>query len=171
MIVLSLIPRTGAGLKKNAGDMKNYQRLLPQITAAFAPVAWCIKKGQRSRKQPQHILVHLISDAAMKKLNSKYRGKHAATDVLSFSYLEAETPLFEHEPVGEVYISRDTAARQAKTYKTTLAEELCILTVHGTLHVMGYDHERSAAELKKMQQAEKRILTRAGLSTEGLIQR
>jgi probable rRNA maturation factor len=171
LIVLSLIPGIGSRLKKISGDMKTYERLLPRVTRAFAEIRWQIRKGNSSDKSRQVVLVHLISDAVMKKLNTKYRAKATATDVLSFSYLEAEAPLFAHEPVGEIYISHDTAVRQAKKLGTALADELAVLTVHGALHVMGYDHERSAAEHKKMQQAEKRILTRAGLPVTGLIQR
>lgn len=152
-------------------DLKKFESLLKRITKAFAPVPWQQAKADFPRRKKEDILVHLISDAAMKKMNAKYRGKAAATDVLSFSYTESDAPVFAHEPVGEVYISLKTAARQAKVWNMTLAEELCILAAHGTLHVLGYDHEGSEAEMKKMRTLEKKVLKAAGLSLGALTQR
>lgn len=151
--------------------IETYQRQLPGVNRAFAQVSWRMRKADIPRRKKPEILVHLISDAVMKKLNSEYRHKAKATDVLSFSYLESETPLFAHEPVGEVYVSLDTAARQAREWNTTLAEELAVLTAHGALHIMGYDHEKSDSEMKKMRRLEKQILIRAGLPVQGLTDR
>lgn len=169
MIRLSLAP--GKVSRKHTNDLKIYEKKLPRITQALASVAGRVKKGDVSLRKKPEVLVHLISDAVMKSLNTQYRHKPKATDVLSFSYLEGKTPLFPHEPAGEIYISLETAARQAKEWDTTLAEELAILTVHGSLHVMGYDHEGSAAAEKKMHRAEKLILEKAGLPLTGLIGR
>jgi probable rRNA maturation factor len=169
LIRLSLAP--GKVPRKTMNDLKTYEKQLSRVTKAFAAMPWRKNKADVSRRKKSEVLVHLISDAVMKKLNTQYRHKAKATDVLSFSYIEGEASPFDHEPVGEVYISLDTAVRQAKTWNTTLAEELAILTVHGALHVMGYDHEKSPTEEKKMRRAEKLILDAAGLPTAGLTHR
>lgn len=107
--------------------------------------------------------IELITDHSMSKLNTQYRDKATTTDVLSFSYLEAGAPLFTHEPVGEILISHQTAATQARENSLTLSDELCVLAVHGALHVMGYDHERSPREKTAMHKAEIKVLTAAGI--------
>ena len=161
----------GKSPRKYMDAIETYQRHLSRVSMAFAQVSWRMRKADVPRRKKSEILVHLISDTVMKKLNSKYRHKAKATDVLSFSYLESATPLFAHEPVGEVYVSLDTAARQAREWETTLAEELAVLTAHGALHIMGYDHEKSDSEMKKMRRIEKQVLTRAGLPVQGLTDR
>ncbi|MBN8221969.1 MAG: rRNA maturation RNase YbeY [Spirochaetes bacterium] len=169
MIRLSLVP--GKSPRKYMQDIEHYARSLPRITKALAAVDWRLARADVPPRKKTEILVHLVSDAVMKKLNSTYRHKPKATDVLSFSYLETATPLFAHEPVGEIYVSLDTAVRQAREWNTTLAEELAVLTAHGTLHIMGYDHEKSETEMKKMRRVEKQILVRAGLPVQGLTDR
>ncbi len=169
MIRLSLAPAKVP--RKYMQYLKTYEQYLPRITKAFSAIPWRKPKGDASRRKNREILVHLISDTVMKRLNTEYRHKPKSTDVLSFSYVEGKAPLFPHEPGGEIYISLDTAARQAKAWKTTLPEELSVLTIHGALHVMGYDHEISVTEMKKMQGTEKLILEKAGLQGVGLIER
>lgn len=99
----------------------------------------------------------------MLKMNTRHRNKRSTTDVLSFSYLESGLPVFSHEPVGEICISHHKAAAQARENGLTLADELCVLAVHGALHVMGYDHERSEREEAAMHRAELSVLTAAGI--------
>jgi probable rRNA maturation factor len=156
--------------------VKSYTRKLPVLSDILSEVRWQPAAGKRKVRinvaGKNVVLVQLISDAKMKKLNGDYRGKPTPTDVLSFAYAETSVPTFSHEPVGEVFISYQTAARQAKEIRQPLETELCVLTIHGTLHAMGYDHERSAAEAKRMQVAEARILRAAGLrDAHGLVGR
>ncbi len=99
----------------------------------------------------------------MLKMNTHYRNKPTTTDVLSFSYIESGAPVFAHEPVGEICISHRKAAAQARENGLTLTDELCVLAVHGALHVMGYDHERSEREKAAMHNAELRVLAAADI--------
>jgi rRNA maturation RNase YbeY len=101
----------------------------------------------------------LTSDRAMRQLNRDYRGIDAPTDVLSFSQIEqagAAPPNPRHVknspglPVGDVVISIDTALRQAREYRVTPSSRLRRLLVHGFLHLLGYDHERSSADARRM---------------------
>ncbi len=94
--------------------------------------------------------VVFVNDKYIRALNKAYRGKDKATDVLSFSYGPDEL-------IGEVYVSVETAERQAKDHKHSLSDELIRLIVHGILHVYGYDHEKDR-DYKKMFAVEKKVL-------------
>ena len=102
--------------------------------------------------------VLLVSDAEMRRLNRSYRGTDRSTDVLAFSQREgvggAPPGL-----LGDVVISVDTAKRQAAERGASLGREGERLLIHGLLHLLGYDHERSAGEARRMQRRE-RLLAR-----------
>ncbi len=101
----------------------------------------------------------LTSDLAMRRLNRDFRGIDATTDVLSFSQIEQAgaappNPLSVKNspglPVGDVVISIDTALRQAHELRVSPASRLRRLLIHGFLHLIGYDHERSPADARRM---------------------
>ncbi len=101
----------------------------------------------------------LTTDGALRRLNRDFRGIDAATDVLSFSQIEqaGAAPPDPRSiknspglPVGDVVISIDTAIRQAREFRVTPASRLRRLLIHGFLHLIGYDHERSAAAARRM---------------------
>ena len=78
-----------------------------------------------------------VGNSWIRRLNRKFRGIAGTTDVLSFN--------IDEEPgedciVGEIYISTDTAARNARAEKVTFTEEILRLCCHGLLHLLGYDH-------------------------------
>jgi probable rRNA maturation factor len=98
----------------------------------------------------------LVGNAEMQKLNAKYRRMNHPTDVLSFPMEEKllqETPL-----LGDVIISVEQAAEQARERRRTLDEEMTTLLIHGIVHLLGYDHERSAKDARIMRRLEKKIL-------------
>jgi len=113
------------------------------------------------RHAEQHrgeLSVVLINDRAMRKLNTLYRGKNRPTDVLSFP----QAPLrggVEHL-IGDVVISLQTATQQAKERKSALHGEIVRLLVHGILHLLGYDHERSPQAARRMRAKERMIIRR-----------
>jgi len=86
----------------------------------------------------------------MHVLNRDYRGKDRSTDVLAFALREGENAGIHPDVLGDVVISVDTAARQAAARDATLADEVRVLLAHGILHLLGYDHERSPAEARRM---------------------
>ena len=102
--------------------------------------------------------VSLVRDEEMRRLNRDYRGKDRPTDVLSFSLREGEHGDVS-SALGDVVISLDTAARQARG-RATIAREVDRLLVHGILHLAGYDHEVSAREERRMKRKEREILAR-----------
>ena len=76
-----------------------------------------------------------LPDEPMRALNHRWRGHDRVPDVLSFCLADPGNP-----PVGDIYIGVDQAARQAEEHGVSDWEELVRLVIHGTLHVLGYDH-------------------------------
>ena len=106
-------------------------------------------------KEKVELSLVLVGNAEMQNLNAKYRHKDYPTDVLSFpagTIFPAETSL-----LGEVIISVEKAAQQAKERRRTLDEEMITLLIHGIVHLLGYDHERSAKDARVMARLEKKI--------------
>ena len=99
----------------------------------------------------------LVSDGVMHELNRAWRGKDRPTDVLAFAQREGEG-VAPDGLLGDVVISVDTARRQAAALGHSLAAEGERLLVHGLLHLLGYDHERSIAEAQRMQRKERTLL-------------
>ncbi len=108
------------------------------------------------------VSILITDDSYIHTLNRTYRGQDKPTDVLSFSQSE-EAPLCHQQddgpPVllGDVVISLDTAHAQAVRHEVDLEQEIALLGVHGTLHLLGYEDESEAGALR-MQQRETEIL-------------
>lgn len=96
----------------------------------------------------------------MKRLNRTFRGQEKSTDVLSFPLYNSldEIPPGEYVPIGDIVINTEAAMRQASEYGVNYYEEVRRLLVHGFLHLLGYDHERSRYEGMKMRKKEKELL-------------
>ncbi len=99
----------------------------------------------------------LVGDRKIRAMNKEFRKKDKATDVISFAYLEVTD--YEREPgdiiVGDIFISVDTAKRQAVEKGHDLKKEMAILFVHGLLHCMGFDHNTDEEEVEMEGWAEK----------------
>lgn len=117
--------------------------------------------------------VALVGDPEMRMLNAIYRNKDRPTDVLAFSMregglrpqrkvegrkLKAGGSNFQMDLLGDVVISVDTAARQAAERRVPVAEEIRALLTHGVLHLLGYDHERSPADARRMFALQRRLV-------------
>jgi probable rRNA maturation factor len=103
-------------------------------------------------------------------MNYSWRGKNKPTDVLSFPQWErhelkklARARRLPSWELGDVVISLDTAKKQAKEHGIAMERELEILLVHGILHLLGYDHEISPVEQRKMEKLERKLLGDLGL--------
>jgi probable rRNA maturation factor len=119
---------------------------------------WLSKIAPASAKGDLSIAI--VSDRRMRALNRQFRGKDAVTDVLSF-------PSDERGFLGDVVIAAGVAKRQAKEAGHSVAIELKVLSLHGLLHLVGYDHESDDG---RMARAEARLRKKAGLPV-GLIER
>lgn len=110
------------------------------------------------------VSVVLVDDTYIHKMNLEYRGIDRPTDVLSFAMLEEDETEPEilgeqdSEPMlGDIIISLETALRQAAEYNHSVQREIAFLTLHGMLHLLGYDHMEEA-ETKEMRAREEAIL-------------
>lgn len=116
------------------------------------------------------VSVVFADDEYIRELNRDYRGKDSATDVLSFALDEGEEPEIIDGPaetlLGDIVISIETASRQAEDFGHSLQRELAYLTVHGMLHLLGYDHE-DEADKAEMRHQEEDILALLGIAREG----
>jgi probable rRNA maturation factor len=103
----------------------------------------------------------LTDNSFIKSLNLEYRGKDSPTDVISFAYRDEPFPVADGsiEELGDIYISLEKAAAQADEYEVTLEDELKRLIIHGMLHILGYDHEKSPGEDERMSSLEEKIFT------------
>lgn len=141
--------RRGAGREYPTADLK-------KIAAA---ILTGLEKGEAE------VSVALVGDQEMRPLNARYRKKNKTTDVLSFP-ADPSMPL-KAALLGDVIISVEQARRQAKERKISLKMEMVTLLIHGILHLLGYDHERSRRQAKIMASLEQKLLSH--LCQRGLI--
>ena len=92
----------------------------------------------------------LIDDEKMHELNKTYRNIDRTTDVLSFAFEDNNKICYNIRQLGEIYISIPKMISQAQEYGHSQDRELAFLTVHGLLHLLGYDHTKSKEEEKIM---------------------
>ena len=109
--------------------------------------------------------LYLTDDSTVHNLNREYRGVDKTTDVLSFSQREGENSDQLDGLLGDVVISIEQARRQSVDYGHSMAREVGFLTVHGVLHLLGWDHELPDDEQRMMAKTEE-ILVSVGLTRE-----
>ncbi len=112
---------------------------------------------QFCRIADKELSILLVDDERMRELNSRYRHKDKTTNVLSFPLADEGE---EDNLLGDIVISLDTAGREAKEENITLHQRARILLVHGLVHLLGLDHERSSREALVMEAREKELLNR-----------
>ncbi|MEZ4819545.1 MAG: rRNA maturation RNase YbeY [Bdellovibrionota bacterium] len=92
---------------------------------------------KKMQLQDHEVHLSLIDDAKMQELNRTYRNKNKTTDVLSF---EQGEHIGKHFFLGDILISLAQTKRQASVQRHRIKDELAILSIHGLLHLLGYDH-------------------------------
>ncbi|KKU90009.1 MAG: putative rRNA maturation factor, partial [Candidatus Yanofskybacteria bacterium GW2011_GWA1_48_10] len=102
--------------------------------------------------------VHLVKPEEIQELNKRHLGKDRPTDVLSFPLEDNSLEKYGILPLGDIFICLDVAKTQAAKAGIPLESELARLTVHGFLHLLGYDHEKSKEAADKMFKLEEEIL-------------
>lgn len=120
------------------------------------------------------VSITLTNNEYIHELNKKYRGLDKPTDVLSFAFadsMEQEPEILEGEDspqvemLGDIIISVEKAEEQAETYGHSLKRELSFLTVHGMLHLLGYDH-MDEEECLEMEEEQRYVMDKLGISRE-----
>jgi probable rRNA maturation factor len=132
-------------------DVQNHQRRvrlsLARLRALATRALAAVGRGDRD------VHVSLVDDRAIIRLHGRYLGQRRATDVIAFNLDAPASPL-----LGEIVISAETAARQARRVGVTVASELDLLLVHGILHLAGWD-DSSPREARRMHERAREILS------------
>ena len=119
--------------------------------AARAAVVGARRTGSKS------LTVALADDGRVRMLNARDRNKDTPTNVLSY-------PSGDRVFLGDVVLARQTVKREARSQRKSFADHVSHLVVHGTLHLLGYDHETSDADAERMEALERRILASLGIA-------
>ena len=137
-------------------------------TAAEAAIAESAFPQLTQSSRGVELSVRLTSDEEVQALNSKWRGKEKPTNVLSFPQLEQEqfANVSEEGPellLGDLVLARGVCTSEAEEKRVPLEDHAAHLIVHGTLHLLGYDHhDDSSAD--EMEAREVRALARLGIA-------
>ncbi|MDP9083920.1 MAG: rRNA maturation RNase YbeY [Pseudomonadota bacterium] len=138
----------------------SYAARLPWVPSSRQLAKWAAAALQPVRR-PLVLSIRVVGNARSRSLNMQYRHKDKPTNVLSFegAGLAPDGRLF----LGELVICAPVVAREAREQAIALSSHWAHMTVHGVLHLQGFDHQR-AAEALKMQAKEGQILDRLGFS-------
>ena len=106
----------------------------------------------------KELSILFTDDEGIAQLNESYLGRKGPTNVLAFPMSDGLEPVVESGMLGDVVISLDTAVAESKDLNETLEHTIDRLLIHGILHLLGYDHEKSKSEAKRMENEEKRLM-------------
>ncbi len=112
---------------------------------------------QQEDQETGELSITLVADEEIRRLNHRYRKRDEVTDVLSF-------PL-DQELLGEIIIAAGRARKQSRDYGHSLKREIGYLTVHGILHLLGYNHKKETGR-ETMRKREEKILNEFGIGRE-----
>jgi probable rRNA maturation factor len=154
-------------------DIQVDDRFVEEVDSALIERAVAAALAAEGVAGAVELSVLVTDDAELHRLNRDYRGVDAPTDVLSFAdAAEADDmPEFIRPPeapryLGDLAISYERVVAQAEEYGHSRERELAFLTVHGVLHLLGYDHERGPDDEAAMRAREEAIMGDVGLKRE-----
>jgi len=132
------------------------------VPSAQRTVRRAIRAAVPKAKARSELSIVLTDDAAVRTLNRRWRGKNRPTNVLSFPAGDAGPQRGRPRHLGDIVIAYETTAREAIGESKPFAHHLAHLTIHGFLHLLGYDHDKND-EAEKMERLERTILARIGI--------
>ncbi|HEV2885235.1 MAG TPA: rRNA maturation RNase YbeY [Pyrinomonadaceae bacterium] len=130
-------------------EVVNRQRKIPMDCGRWEAFAQKVMTVVPARKA--NLTIAFVSDRAMIDLNRMWRHKRSTTDVLSFTAEQDKFEKAEGKNLGDVVISVEQAARQAKENRGTFDNEIAQLILHGVLHLCGYDHETDNGDMNRLE--------------------
>jgi len=135
-------------------DVQTTGARVPLSRARVAEIASAVLAAERVRRA--FVSITFVSSGAMAGLNRRHLHHHGATDVIAFGF-EPPARAARVPVMGDIYIAPAIARRHARELRRPVREEIARLVVHGTLHVLGYDHpdgeERTASRMWRRQEA------------------
>ena len=144
----------------------------PEVLSVTAEQTEAVRRavltvGRLYGAEDAEVSVTLTDDAHIHALNRAYRNVDRPTDVLSFALTESEEPEIVgaqgHDVLGDLVISLEHVAAQAEEYGHSPLRELSFLTVHGMLHLLGYDHMEEA-ERQEMEEEQRHVMEELGIA-------
>jgi len=153
---------------KNHIYISNKQKAIPctpEIRALIRKAVNITLKFEDFQRDSE-VSVTLTDDTGIHALNLEHRGIDRPTDVLSFPMFDEDFDDGELCVLGDIVISLEKADAQAKEYGHTFEREVAFLTVHSTLHLLGYDHEEGKAAESEMFARQEMILEIMGLTRQ-----
>lgn len=133
------------------------------LALARAAVHSAVGQSRHSRLSDSEVSVKFTSDAEVRALNAAWRGKDRPTNVLSFP-MAAEAELADAQLLGDIVLAYGVCAAEAADKAVAVETHAAHLLVHGTLHLLGYDHETSEADADEMEDVERRALASIGIA-------
>lgn len=131
-----------------------------------------VKVGELYGLETAEVSITLTDNVYIHELNMKYRNIDRPTDVLSFALNEGEEPEIVDGPVvnmlGDIIISVERATEQAAEYGHSIEREIAFLTVHGMLHLLGYDHMEEVDRVE-MRKEEDYVMEKLGIGREAQV--
>lgn len=121
---------------------------------------------KREKLENVEFNIIFVDSKTIHEINKTYRNVDRVTDVISFALEDNKTIELDHRLLGDIYICIEKAEEQAKEYGHSFLRELAFLTIHGLLHLLGYDHMEKEEE-KIMFQKQEDILNEFGIRREG----
>jgi len=109
-------------------------------------------------KKKKNLSVVVLNPKIMKELNKKYRGEDGATDVLSFAGSSGSESCGPDNELGEILICPVEIKKNAKIFNARPREELARVLIHGILHLLGWEHEKTKKEAENMKRKEENYL-------------
>ena len=155
MVYIDITNETDLNLRGIIGDYKKIAK---------------VTQKKVNRKGHFEISVTFVDLETIHEINKTYRKIDRPTDVISFAFLDNEEVIIPGVPIllGDIYICKEIAIRQASEYNHSLRRELAFLFTHGLLHLFGYDHVNSEEEEKIMFSLQDEILNEVNiLRSEG----
>ena len=150
----------------NFSATDRFEEINYELKAAVRSAVYATLERE-SFKYPAEVSVTFCSAEYIHSLNSKYRGVDRPTDVLSFPlYEDGEFDDAECElgaPLGDIVISVPRAREQAEELGNSFIREVAFLTIHSTLHLLGYDHERSEEDDELQCRLQREIIETLGI--------
>lgn len=143
-------------IASDASDLPDEEKLHSWVTSA-------IQAADPGTDKEYELSVRLVDEDESRDLNNRYRNKDKATNVLSFPFEDfASLPEEIVKPLGDIVVCAPVVAQEASQQKKVLIDHWAHMVIHGTLHLLGYDHQ-DEAQAETMETLEKDILRDFGI--------